>query len=84
MSTLTPIINHPTSEYFRALIEFERDLPAATPRDTRDEAFGDQHRPAFGAGSAQLPVIRNPPSGGGCAEEFSPFSMSQLGGLETV
>lgn len=82
MHALNPIINHPTSEYFHALIEFERDpLPAASACDTHGEAFGDQHRPAFGAGSAQPLVIRNH-SGGGCAEEFC--TLSQLAPLVRV
>lgn len=83
--------------YFRALIEFERDLPTrlppSRPASAFDAGFGDRSRgsPRRVAGAAQSPVIRNPPSGGDCAEEprdLPPVPcgcfLSQLEPLETV
>lgn len=76
---------HPNSAYFHALIEFERDspLPPAATSESAVAALGDLHRVLLdlGAGSAQPPEIRNPPSGGGCAEGSY---LSQLEQLEAV
>lgn len=75
----------PDAAYFHALIEFERDspLPPAATSENAVEALGDPRRVILelGAGSAQSPEIRNPPSGGGCAEGFY---LSQLAPLEAV
>jgi len=48
-------------------------LPPPSSCETHKAAFGDPQR-AHAVSSAQSPEIRNPPSGGGCAEEF----LSQL------
>ena len=75
----------PNSEYFHALIEFERDLlPAPSPASEPREVLGARHRilvQSRDVGSAQ-PPDSGTPSGGGCAEEF--FPLSCLEPLEAV
>lgn len=71
------------SDYFHALIEFERDLPFPLPpaatSESAVEALGDLRRVFLGldAGAAQ-PSDLQIPSAGGCAREFLSTSLEAI------
>ena len=75
---------NPGHDYFRALIDFERDsLAPTTLPENASVLSGVPYRSPLligGMGSAQ-PLEFQSPSGGGCAGEFT---LSQLEPLETV